>query len=249
MTGTQSEGVDARPSPTIRIFTDFDGTVTHEDVGKALLRRFSTEARIDEVLADWFRGAVDAVATYRRLYADMPGLTPEKLERFLADVEIDSSFPRFATWCTERGYPLVIVSDGFDAYIEPLLARVGVRAELRVNRMRLGNGAPELEFPYADPRCPQLANCKSNHVALLSRDGDLIVYVGDGSSDFEAASYADLVFARGALETWCQEHNITFRRFYSFTTVREVLSDLIERNKLRQRKRAQVLRSQLWSTG
>jgi 2-hydroxy-3-keto-5-methylthiopentenyl-1-phosphate phosphatase len=249
MTGMLSEGADSRSSPTIRIFTDFDGTITHEDVGEALLRRFSTEARIDEVLEAWSRGRVNALETYRRLYAGVPRLTAEMLDRFLADVEIDPSFARFTTWCAERGYPLVIVSDGFDAYVERLLARAGVRAEMRVNRMRLGNGAPELEFPYADPRCPQLGNCKSNHVALLARDEDLIVYIGDGSSDFEAASYADLVFARGALETWCQEHNITFRRFYSFTTVREVLADLIERNKLRQRKRAQVLRSQLWSAG
>ncbi|MFA6234578.1 MAG: hypothetical protein WC824_10405, partial [Bacteroidota bacterium] len=136
-----------------------------------------------------------------------------------------------------------------DAYISRLLQRVGVVAELRVNRMRLDGGVPALDFPYSDRRCPQLANCKSNHVALLSQDEDLIVYIGDGASDFEAAAYADMVFARGPLEGWCQEHNITFRRFYSFTTVREVLSALLDQRKLKAGKRARALRQQLWSTG
>ncbi len=247
--GAQRDGADDAASPTIRIFTDFDGTITHEDVGEALLRRFCTETRIDELLDAWARGRVNAVDTYRHLYAGVPQLTGEMLDGFLEDYEIDPSFVRFVAWCAERAYPLVVLSDGFDAYIDRLLRRVGVRVETRINRMRLGSGSPDLEFPYSDPRCPQLANCKSNHVALLSRDEDLIVYVGDGSSDFEAASYADMVFARGALESWCQQHNITFRRFYSFTTVRDVLADLVERKKLRPGKRAQVLRRQLWLTG
>ncbi len=238
-----------RPQPTVRIYTDFDGTVTREDVGEALLRHFCTETRIDELLEKWERGEVNAAETYRRLYAGVPLLTQSMLDSFLQDFHIDPSFPRFVDWCASNDYPLTILSDGFDAYIDPLLRRAGVEVDVIANRMRLDGGAPEVEFPFTDPRCPQIGNCKSNHVALLSQDEDLVIYIGDGASDFEAAGYADLVFARGPLEGWCQEHNITFRRFYSFTTVRDVLSALIEQRKLRPRKRAQVLRSQLWSTG
>jgi HAD superfamily phosphoserine phosphatase-like hydrolase len=238
-----------RPLPTVRIFTDFDGTVTREDVGDALLRHFCSEVNIVQVLEDWNRGEVNAVETYQRLYGAVPRLTEEMLDGFLSAYEVDPSFVRFVEWCRERAFPLVILSDGFDAYITRLLRRAGIEVELRANTMRLNNGVPELDFPYSDLRCPQLANCKSNHVALLSQDEDLVIYVGDGYSDFEAASYADLVFARGPLEGWCQEHNITFRRFYSLTTVLEVLSALIDQRKLRPGKRARVLRQQLWSTG
>jgi 2-hydroxy-3-keto-5-methylthiopentenyl-1-phosphate phosphatase len=106
-----------------------------------------------------------------------------------------------------------------------------------------------MHFPYYDPRCPDIAHCKSNHVALLARDEDIIVYAGDGSSDFEAAQYADMVFARGALETYCQEQNITFRRLYSFAAMRDQLDTMLQQKTLRKRKRAEVLRQQLWSSG
>ncbi|MBE0644236.1 MAG: MtnX-like HAD-IB family phosphatase [Bacteroidetes bacterium] len=248
---TRFAGVSStdRPQPTVRIFTDFDGTVTREDVGEALLRHFSTDEDIDATLERWSRGEVNAAETYQRLYAAAPHLTESALDAFLVGFEIDPSFARFVDWCREHRYPLTVLSDGFDAYIERLLRRAAVEVEVKANRMRLGEGAPELDFPYTDRRCPQLAHCKSNHVALLSQDEDLVIYVGDGSSDFEAAGFADMVFARGPLENWCQEHNITFRRFYSFTTVRDILSALIDQRKLRPKKRAQVLRRQLWSTG
>ncbi|MFZ1729947.1 MAG: MtnX-like HAD-IB family phosphatase [Bacteroidota bacterium] len=238
-----------RPLPTVRIFSDFDGTITREDIGEELLRHFCTDSNIERVLEEWNKGNVDAVATYQRLYEGIPRLTEEMLDAFLSTFEIDPSFARFVDWCSEHAYPLIILSDGFDAYITRLLHRAGVEVEMRANRMRLGEGPPAVDFPYSDRRCPQVAHCKSNHVALLSQDEDLIVYIGDGSSDFEAAAYADMVFARGPLEGWCQEHNITFRRFYSFTTVRDILSALLDQKKLRPGKQARVLRRQLWSTG
>jgi 2-hydroxy-3-keto-5-methylthiopentenyl-1-phosphate phosphatase len=243
------DGPRQRPRPTIRIFSDFDGTMMKEDVGDALLRQFCGEAHFERMLGLWRSGEISAVECYRRLFAAIPRLTPAMLEEFLTAFEIDPSFIRFAEWCTVREYPLLILSDGFDAYIEPLLRRAGADVEFLANRLRLTEESPVPEFPYADVRCPQLANCKSNHLLLRSQDEDIVVYIGDGTSDYEAAAFADVVFARGALETWCQEQNISFRRFYSFTTVQDVLFILIEQHKLHPRKRARVHRQQLWSTG
>lgn len=238
-----------RPSPTVRVFTDFDGTVTDTDIGDALLRHFCGEPLFDEILRQWHDGTCTAVEAYRRLFDAIPRLTGAVLDEWLRDYSLDPSFSRFVEWCDRRDYPLMILSDGFDAYIQRMLQREKLDVPFRANRLLLGSGAPCVEFPYTDQRCPQHANCKSNHMLLHAQDEDLIVYVGDGTSDFDAAMYADLVFARGVLEHWCQERNISFRRFYSFTTVREALSDLIDRRALRPGKRARVLRRQLWSTG
>lgn len=233
----------------MRLFADFDGTVSPTDIGDALLRRFCGERTYHAVLADWRAGRLTAPQCYQRLFDAIPTLTEAALAEFLAAYEIDASFVRFARWCERNGYSLVILSDGFDVYIEPMLRRAGVEVEYRANRLRLTDASPIPEFPYYDPSCPQLANNKRNHMLLGAQDDDLLVYIGDGHSDFDAASYADLVFARGALEGWCQEQNITFRRFYSFVTVQDVLSTLIDQGKLRPRKRARVLRQQLWATG
>lgn len=237
------------PDATIRIFTDFDGTVVPEDVGELLFRHFCGDARFDDIRQRWDTGELTAEEAYGELCQSIPRLTREDLEEYLSSFMIDPAFPRFTEWCARERYPLLILSDGLDQYIDILLSRGGARVPYLSNILEFGEASPVMHFPHGDPRCPGLGNCKSNHVALQSQDDDIIIYIGDGSSDFEAAQYADLVFARGRLETWCQEQNITFRRFYNFTTVRDVLSHLISQGRLRRRKRAEVLRRQLWASG
>jgi len=237
------------PDATIRIFTDFDGTVVPEDVGELLFRHYCGDEKFEDIRQRWDAGELTAQEAYGQLCRTIPRLTRGDLEEYCASFMIDPAFPRFAEWCAREGYPLLILSDGLDQYIDILLSRAGVQVPFLSNILELGDASPAMRFPHADPRCTALGNCKSNHVALRSQDDDLIIYIGDGSSDFEAAQYADLVFARGSLETWCQEQNITFRRFYNFTTVRDVLSHLISQNRLRRRKRAEVLRRQLWARG
>ena len=237
------------PASTVRIFMDFDGTMTREDVGEELFRHFCGTEYFDAVREQWVAGKLSAIEGYTRLCEGAMELTPTALQDFLGRYEIDPSVPRFISWCEEQGFPCTIVSDGSDAYIEPLLQRAGVNIPVISNELRWERGRPVMRFPHSDARCPGIANCKSNHVALLSQDEDLIVYIGDGDSDFEAAQYADFVFARGTLERYCQEQNITFRRFYNFTTVRETLSLMLRQRKLRRRRRAEIHRQQLWARG
>ncbi len=237
------------PEPTVRIFSDFDGTISPRDIGEELFRFLCGDREFEETIERWRSGALSGVEMYRRLARTASPFTDGQLQEFLQPFRVDATFPGFVKWCDEKGYPLTILSDGFDAYIGRVLEKDGLSVPLRCNRMTFEGTKLLLEFPFADERCPRLGNCKANHVALMSRDEDLIVYIGDGRSDFEAAALADLVFARGSLETHCQEENITFRRFYDFNDVRIVLSTLLGQGTLRRRKRAEVLRKQLWMSG
>jgi 2-hydroxy-3-keto-5-methylthiopentenyl-1-phosphate phosphatase len=237
------------PAPTIRIFVDFDGTISPQDVGADLFRRLCGDAVFDTITGRWLAGEFGGVEMYRLLAAAAAPANESILEEMLNEYDIDPAFPAFVQWCGTHGYPVTILSDGFDAYIDPMLARHGLRLPVCCNTLRFEQGSVSMDFPFSDERCPRTANCKANHVALLSRDEDIVVYAGDGRSDFEAAAMADLVFARGVLETHCQKENITFRRFSTFNDVRIILSGLISQSKLRRRKHAELMRRQLWSSG
>ena len=54
-------------------------------------------------------------------------------------------------------------------------------------------------------------------------DGDVLIYVGDGYSDRCPVEYADLVFAKGSLQTWCQQNNISYLPYRSLDDVRRRL--------------------------
>jgi 2-hydroxy-3-keto-5-methylthiopentenyl-1-phosphate phosphatase len=237
-------------SPTLRIYVDFDGTMTKEDIGADLFRHLCGASHFDAVTGRWEKGEIDGITMYTELADKASSLSHADLHAFLAAYTLDPAFHDFLSWCEQCGYPLVILSDGFDLYINPLLEREGLSLPLRCNGMTLtDDGRMRLHFPWAHERCLQSANCKAHHVALLSRDEDRIVYIGDGRSDFEAATLADMVFAKKALETWCQQENITFRRFTDFNDIHNALSTLIRQGRLRRRKRAEILRRQLWMSG
>ncbi|MAT40415.1 MAG: hypothetical protein CL946_12535 [Ectothiorhodospiraceae bacterium] len=232
----------------IRIFCDFDGTIATEDIGDKFFVTFAGENMwTDNAL--YKEGNISGEELYRRNAAKISGITEEQVDRFCADRRIDPTFGEFAAWCEDSGHPLMILSDGFDIYIDRLLARENLDLPKRCNTMRIVDGHVELEFPHSYPDCECAANCKRNALALNSADEDYIVYIGDGYSDFCPAKYADMVFAKDALETHCQEQNITFRRFHSFTDVREGIESLAARNNLRHRNRAAQLRKQLWLGG
>lgn len=233
----------------IRIYCDFDGTIVREDVGDKFFEHFSgPEMWADNKL--YCDGEIPSDELYRRNIARIGAISQQDVDAFCAEYSVDPTFVTFTGWAEEQGFPLMIVSDGFDAYIEPLLARAGLAVPYVANAFRItADGKPKVAFPHRYPDCTCSANCKRNHVLLNSADEDYIVYVGDGRSDFCPARYSDLVFARGTLETYCQEDNISFRRFDSFDDVRNVIETLTAKKRLRKPKRAELLRKSVWMSG
>ena len=61
-----------------------------------------------------------------------------------------------------------------------------------------------------------MGNSKGLVVDQFSRRGHYIFFAGDGSSDFEAAERADMVFAHRTLARHCSEQKIPFREFTDF---------------------------------
>jgi 2-hydroxy-3-keto-5-methylthiopentenyl-1-phosphate phosphatase len=111
------------------------------------------------------------------------------------------------------------------------------------------DGRASISLPYRDEACERCGTCKRNQMLVRSADSDVIVYIGDGVSDFCAAAHADLVFAKGALETHCREENISYRRFRGFDDVRSDLTMLSAKRALRRPRRAVLNRQAVWSSG
>ena len=80
-------------------------------------------------------------------------------------------------------------------------------------------------------------------------DDDVLVYVGDGFSDFCPVQYADVVFARDRLIGWCQERNISFQEFRDFDDIAMKLGKVLQRRIIRKPHRAALLRKALWMQG
>jgi 2-hydroxy-3-keto-5-methylthiopentenyl-1-phosphate phosphatase len=204
------------------ITIDFDGTVTLGDTTDRMLDRFA-DPEWREVEAEWVAGRIGSRECLAR-QAALISASPGEIDAMLDIVETDLSFPRFIAQAHAMGATTKIVSDGFDRFIEPILARIGVKITLLCNRLiSTGLRSWRAEFPHVNPDCSSESGvCKCASVAA----GKFRLLIGDGRSDFCVAQEADLVFAKGALIEFCREQNIPYRPITSFREARVYLLEL-----------------------
>ncbi|WP_293904380.1 MtnX-like HAD-IB family phosphatase [Phenylobacterium sp.] len=209
----------------MRIICDFDGTITRRDTTDLVLERLADPAW-RAVEDDWVAGRITAAACMRAQIALIGGSRSD-LDALLDTVELDPGFVAFVAWCGEQGFPVSIVSDGVDHFIDRILARHDL-AYLPViaNRLAGDAGAWALEQPWSRDGCAAGSGvCKCAALGAWS-DGPaapLTVYVGDGRSDFCVSSRADLLFAKDALADYATARAQDFIPFDSFDDVTRAL--------------------------
>jgi 2,3-diketo-5-methylthio-1-phosphopentane phosphatase len=211
-----------------RIVCDFDGTIATEDVTDSLLARFADRTwTLFE--AEWRAGRIGS----RECMASQTALiraTRAEIDAHLDGVGIDPFFPDFAALCRRMHLPLTVVSDGLDYAIRRILGRHGL-ADLAVVSNRLVAVADDryrLGFPNARGDCRAASGtCKCAVFSAVPRARRTIL-IGDGASDFCAATEADFVFAKGSLLDHCEKHGLAHEAFADFGQVRERLRAFLD---------------------
>lgn len=242
----------------IRIFIDFDGTITKEDVGNNLFEKFGGE--ICKLTVNDFRnGKISAYECFTNEANACNTVLKPELDKFIDEQEIDSTFPDFLEYCetnktSERDIKYYIVSDGLDYYIKKILNRYGLSyLDFFSNKLELepaDNGVRlKIDFPFTDDECDRCGFCKRNKILTLSADADIIIYIGDGYSDICPVRYADIVFARGELQAFCQKENITYFLYKNFNDVVNKMNEILARKNIRKRQQAEFNRKEIFSTG
>ncbi len=213
----------------LAIFTDYDGTITVQDTIDMMLDTF---------------GAPDWLATSKRL--DAAGAT--NIERMTAEfedfhttrdavkalirenVEIDTTFARLVEYAEERGWPLVVLSQGVRESVETIFEKYGIEGlEFHANRLGGEEGDLHIDFPERgtkfDDECSDCCGvCKSGHLRRARRQGFTTVYIGDGITDRCPAAVADVVFAKRYLKKYMTQKGLEFVPFTTFAEIRDCLA-------------------------
>jgi len=208
---------------SLAVLTDFDDTAAFQNVAELLLNKFGDPSWMD--IRGRFRSGELTLKeyqeiTFRNILADRSQMSDY--------VKQHASFrPYFGeVWqhCNKYNYPMAIVSQGLDFYIEALLEKYGfdqipvyaVNTEFSPEGLRY-------EYTFTYPDDPERGNSKGLIVNRFQDKGYKVIYIGDGRSDFEAAVEADEVFAHSVLAKECQQQGIPFRPFSDFGAVIELL--------------------------
>lgn len=208
---------------SIHVFCDFDGTITRKDSGDEFFRTFS---RFEPAHSDLMNGKYSVKEYYEKVSSELT-LTEDNLQAFINTCETDAYFGQFLAFVQEKNWKFSIVSDGFDMYIDRILKQLhaqDIPAYRNLMEWQADSETWKPVFPNADERCKCFcASCKTKIVLGKSHPDDLIIYIGDGLSDTCPVHYADMIFAKGSLSSYCNQHGIVHHNWNSFFDIMQVL--------------------------
>ena len=133
----------------IAIFTDYDGTITAEDTIDLMLDTFGA--------ADWLTiskklDAAGATNLERMAaeFADFAGSIAQVEDLVREKIHIDETFKDFMAYARERGWSLVVLSQGVSQSVETIFAKYGIEGvEWHANALVEADGRTSLSFPEA----------------------------------------------------------------------------------------------------
>lgn len=210
------------------VFCDFDGTITTGDTIVHIMERLAHPSW-REIENRWERGEIGSRET---LALEVPLLAGgwRAVADVLSRVPIDRTFIEFARFCKDREIPLRIVSDGIDRLIDQILGQYAIEvSSVWSNHIIEKEGKLSMEFPHtkASDDCKS-GICKCD-ILKLARPGALKVVIGDGRSDLCWAQHADLLFAKAALLSHCQEMKIDCIPFSDFRSIQSRLQQELQK--------------------
>jgi 2,3-diketo-5-methylthio-1-phosphopentane phosphatase len=216
-------------APPLTVICDFDGTITHEDVGAALCARFAPGV-LERVDARWTAGEISFAEAYRLACLELKATHAVMVAHAMEIGRVRDGFSELVDACRRTGTEMVIASAGLDLYVEPILARcLGARradVEVCVNLARVGPEGLHVDFPHRDEAGAECGNCKGRRARRARSEGRRVIAVGDSFSDCCLVEEADAVFARGWLAGHCRDRAIAHETFDDFAPVTSLVESL-----------------------
>jgi 2-hydroxy-3-keto-5-methylthiopentenyl-1-phosphate phosphatase len=200
------------------VLLDFDGTITMIDSSELVLSRFADERwRVYDDRMD--RGEIGLEECMKLQFA-MVHEHPESIIAYLdQNVEAREGLSDFLHAVGEAGGDICIVSAGLDFFIEHYMKTKLGEFELKkiTGKAAWNDGAIRFEFPSI--KNPGALDFKQDAVLEARKCHDRVLYIGDGSSDYNAARSADHIYAvRGSrLAEMCSRESLTHNTFTRFS--------------------------------
>lgn len=235
----------------VKIFIDFDGTITKTDVGQEMFLRFGNPVKAQEIIDEREALKISAIETWQQLCKTVNKFDAAAFERMLDEIEFDGFFNEFIKYCEDLGIKITVLSDGLDYYINKLLKRENLeQLPVYCNKLEIGSAGEIIPvFPYTDEECRWCANCKRNHIIANSSDDDFTIYIGDGTSDVCPAQFCDYIFAKSSLLKFCEKNRISYFPYTTFRDVKILMEKLLSKKRLKKRNSAILKRREVYLQG
>jgi 2-hydroxy-3-keto-5-methylthiopentenyl-1-phosphate phosphatase len=209
----------------LKIFSDFDGTITEADTLIFLTKEFGGGEQLIEAIGRLIREG--KISLREGIAAEMRSIRApfgEAVKRLKERVRVDPGFHDLARLCAERRIPLTVLSAGFREIIDLFIGEGEFPGlEIAANSIR-----PDTEKGW---QCvfrdkSEYGHDKTGPLREAKKQGFYVIFIGDGLSDRAPAEVADEVFAKYDLAEYCRSRGVNCHEYRIFD---EVVKQLRER--------------------
>lgn len=200
------------------VLSDFDNTITTDDVTNLLWDEFGIPQWRDQLLPPYRAGLVGTLELMDQGWRVVDQSADALLAVAKARIGLRPGLETFVAGCRERQWPLHVISCGLDWYLEAFLppgvaftSYTAVREGGWRVRLAAGTTVP----PGADFKVHVLRQLQ------LRYPGVPTAFIGDGRNDFPIARACDRVFALrdSTLAQLCRRDQVTATEFQTFDDV------------------------------
>ncbi|KAL2426683.1 Pdp3-interacting factor 1 [Exophiala dermatitidis] len=219
----------------IVIFSDFDGTIFHQDTGHTLFDNFGCGP---ERRAELAKQMESGERTFREvsdeLYSSLNVPLENGFEVMKSALQIDPDFRTFHEFCVNNHIPFYVISAGLQPVLRKVLDHfigedMSKHIDIVANDVKIADDGSKWEAVWRHDN--ELGHDKAQTInefrEMQSENGTipLVVFIGDGLSDLPAAREADVLFARRGLklEEYCKEHGLPYIPFDTFADIQREL--------------------------
>lgn len=209
------------------IYSDFDGTITKNDAVNTFFDMYAPKEWLDSEKL-WIDGKISSLENAVQQVALLPAISEKVIDDYINSIEIDDFFVEFIRILDKNNINFVILSDGFDLFIEKTLKKYNLNnIKFFANHLiHKKDNKFEIEFPFHNENCDIKAGmCKCKRIPEKN-----FCYIGDGTSDLCVAQKANVLFATKNLKTFCEKNNMNH---YSFKTFYDIYKILLSENAIK----------------
>jgi len=236
-------------NPKCIFFTDFDGTITLQDVNDYMVAHlgFGDDKR-RELGKETLEGRLTFRETFQMMLDSIKAPFPECVKLVVNKIKLDPAFEEFHQWARKSGVPVVILSSGLEPIIRELFKQL------------LGSDADDLPIianevvdkPGKTKDQEDGWDIKFHDDSGFGHDKSLTIrpyrdhfdknpneprptmfYAGDGISDLSAARETDLLFAKRGMDlvTYCEREGLPFTLFDDWSDILKITKEIYDGKK------------------
>ncbi len=238
----------------LKIFCEFSAALNDSDSYLSYLLQFTEEKELfNEIVKKYQSGILNTREFFHKLYDISGDVFKIKPVSGMEFAEVSGSFLKFVNYCSDNDFEIKIFSDCIDSFTEPVLKKhnLCLKNYSGIFKNDHLSGKTEIFYPYTDEYCRLCNTCRRNILVSHTNDheNEISVLIGDSVSDSCASGFADIVFAKGKLASYCWKNNITYFEFNDFEDIINKISKPENRKFLKQKNEARIRRKDLFLGG